>query len=98
LYFALKDTDSVLDGVCWRGSVSKLTFKPTDGLEVICHGRLTTYGARSKYQMIVEHMEIAGVGALLKVLQERKERLTAEGLFDLSRKKKLPFLPQVIGI
>ncbi|MEI8320427.1 MAG: exodeoxyribonuclease VII large subunit [Alphaproteobacteria bacterium] len=98
LYFSLKDSESVLDGICWRGTLGKFPLKPTDGMEVICHGRLTTYGARSKYQIIVDYMEHAGVGALLKLLQERKTKLAAEGLFDVDRKKPLPFLPTTIGI
>ncbi len=97
-YFALKDQDAVMDAVCWRGSMSTLGFAPADGLEVIASGRLSTYPGRSKYQMIVEHMEPAGEGALLKLLEERKRKLAAEGLFALERKKPLPFLPQVIGI
>lgn len=97
-YFCLKDEESVIDAICWRGTLSGLSIRPTDGLEVICHGRITTYGARSKYQIIIESMELAGVGALLKLLQERKEKLMKEGLFELSRKKPLPFLPKKIGI
>lgn len=97
-YFCLKDEESVIDAICWRGTLSGLSLTPADGLEVICHGRITTYGARSKYQIIVESMELAGIGSLLKLLQERKEKLTKEGLFDLSRKKPLPSLPKRIGI
>ncbi len=98
LYFSLKDKDSLLDAICWRGTLSKFSLTPTDGMEVICQGRITTYGARSKYQIIVDHMEVAGVGELLALLEERKKKLAAEGLFDISRKKKLPFLPSTIGI
>ncbi len=98
LYFALKDEESVLDGVCWRGSSSKLGIVPQDGLEVVCCGKITTYPGRSKYQMIVESMQAAGVGALLKLLEERKKKLEAEGLFAKERKKKIPFLPDVIGV
>jgi exodeoxyribonuclease VII large subunit len=97
-YFCLKDEESVIDAICWRGTLSGLSLTPADGLEVVCHGRITTYGARSKYQIIVESMELAGIGSLLKLLQERKEKLTKEGLFDLSRKKPLPSLPKRIGI
>ena len=97
-YFSLKDDTSVIDAICWRGTLSHLSLRPADGLEVICLGRVTTYGARSKYQIIIESMELAGVGALLKLLQERKEKLTKEGLFDLGRKKPLPFMPKKIGI
>lgn len=98
LYFSLKDKDSVLDAICWRGTLSKFSLTPSDGIEVICQGRITTYGARSKYQIIVNHMEVAGVGELLALLEERKKKLSAEGLFEASRKKKLPFLPNIIGI
>lgn len=98
VYFALKDQDAVLDGVCWRGSFQGLSITPQDGMEVIATGRLTTYPGRSKYQIVVESMELAGEGALLKLLEERKRQLGAEGLFDEARKKPLPFLPQLIGI
>ena len=98
LYFALKDDKAVIDGVCWRGNASKLAFVPEDGLEVVCSGKLTTYPARSKYQMVVDHMEPAGAGALMGLLEERKKKLTAEGLFDPARKKQIPFLPKVIGV
>lgn len=98
VYFALKDQDSVLDGVCWRGSFQALSLTPQEGMEVIALGRLTTYPGRSKYQIVVEGMELAGEGALLKLLEERKRKLAAEGLFDEARKKNLPFLPQLIGI
>ena len=97
-YFALKDSDAVLDAVCWRTTAIRLDLKPEDGMEVVCSGRLTTYPGRSKYQLIVERIELAGIGALLRILEERRHRLAAEGLFAAERKKKLPFLPQVIGI
>lgn len=98
LYFALKDEESVLDGVCWRGGAAKLGVVPEDGLEVVCTGKITTYPGRSKYQMIVETMQAAGVGALLKLLEERRKKLEAEGLFSPERKQKIPFLPDVIGV
>lgn len=98
LYFTLKDQDAVMDAVCWRGTSSKLPLKPEDGIEVICTGRLTIYAGRSKYQMIVESMELSGEGTLLKLLEERKKKLAAEGFFALERKKPLPFLPNLIGI
>ncbi len=98
LYFALKDEESVLDGVCWRGGASRLGIVPQDGLEVVCTGKITTYPGRSKYQMVVETMETAGVGALLKLLEERRQKLEAEGLFSPARKKPVPFLPEVIGV
>src|SRR5579864_6538951 len=97
-YFALKDADAVLDAVCWRMTAVRLALKPEDGMEVVCSGRLTTYPGRSKYQLIVDTIELAGVGALLRILEERRRRLAAEGLFAAERKKKLPFLPEVIGI
>jgi exodeoxyribonuclease VII large subunit len=98
LYFALKDAEAVMDAVSWRGQAVKLGIAPEDGMEVICTGRLTTYPGRSKYQMVVERMELAGQGALLKLLEDRKRRLAAEGLFDAARKKPIPFLPEVIGV
>lgn len=98
LYFAIKDEKAVLDCVAWRTSLPKLTFTPEDGLEVVCTGRLTTYPGRSKYQLVVERMEPAGVGALMALLEERKRKLAAEGLFDAARKRPLPFLPRVIGV
>ena len=96
LYFSLKDEGAVLDGVCWRGT--RLAMEPEDGMEVIATGRLSTYAPRSRYQMVVESMELAGAGAMLKMLEERKKKLAAEGLFDAERKKPIPFLPEVIGV
>ena len=98
VYFALKDEQATLDAVLWRGSASKLSFVPEDGLEVVCTGRLTTYPGRSRYQLVVDRMEPAGLGALMAMLEERRRRLTAEGLFDPARKRPLPFLPEVIGV
>jgi len=98
LYFALKDSEAVLDGVCWWGSAGRLGLEPEDGMEVIATGRLTTYGARSKYQIVVERMELAGEGALLKLLEDRRKKLAGEGLFDEEDKQPLPFLPDRIGI
>lgn len=97
-YLGLKDPQSRLDAVCWKGSISKLPFKPEDGLEVVATGKLTTYPGRSNYQMVVEWMEPAGAGALMALLEKRKAALAAEGLFDAARKKPLPFLPEVIGV
>src|SRR5579872_1020094 len=97
-YFALKDADAVIDAVCWRMTAIRLALKPEDGMEVVCTGRLTTYPGRSKYQLVIDSIELAGIGALLKVLEERRQRLAAEGLFAAERKKKIPFLPKVIGI
>jgi len=98
IYFSLKDEKAVLDGICWKGVASKLVTQPQDGLEVICTGRLTTFPGRSKYQMVIESMEVAGEGALLKLLEDLKKKLTAEGIFSQERKKALPFLPKKIGI
>ncbi len=97
-YFALKDAEAVLDAVCWRTTAIRLALKPEDGMEVVCRGRLTTFPGRSKYQLVVDAIELAGVGALLKMLEERRQRLAAEGLFAAERKKKLPYLPAVIGV
>ena len=97
-YFSLKDDKAVLSGVCWRGNVSRLQCRPEDGLEVICTGKISTYPGRSNYQIIVTHMEPAGAGALMALLEKRKHALAAEGLFDENRKQPLPFLPTVIGV
>ena len=98
LYFCLKDADAVLDAVSWRMQAMRLGVQPEDGIEVVATGRLTTYPGRSKYQMVVERMELAGQGALLKLLEDRRKKLAAEGLFDADRKKPIPFLPDVIGV
>lgn len=98
LYFTLKEGDAVLDIVCWVSIAKRLVTAPEDGLEVICVGRITTYPGRSRYQMVVEDIVVAGAGALLKAIEERKKRLAAEGLFDENRKKPIPYLPQVIGV
>ena len=98
LYLTLKDEAAVLDGICWRGSAGKLAVAPEDGMEVIATGRLTTYPARSKYQIVIDQMEMAGEGALLKLLEDRRKKLTSEGLFDDDRKQDLPYLPEIIGV
>jgi len=97
-YFSLKDEGAKIDAVIWRGSFGKLKFKPQEGLEVIATGRLTTFPGSSKYQMVIEALEPAGVGALMALLEERKKKLAAEGLFDAGRKKALPRLPKVVGV
>jgi len=97
-YLSLKDSDAALDAVIWRQTAQRLVVKPEDGIEVVCTGRITTYPGRSKYQLVVESVELAGVGALLKMLEDRRKRLAAEGLFDAARKKPLPYLPEVIGV
>ena len=98
VYLRLKDTQAVLDAVVWRGVAARLAVVPEEGLEVICTGRVTTYAQRSQYQLIVESMELAGEGALLKMLEERRRRLAAEGLFDQERKRPIPTLPETIGV
>ena len=97
-YFTLKDENACIDAVIWRTSTSSLAFRPEDGAEVIATGRLTTYPGRSKYQIVVERLELAGEGALLALLEKRRKALAAEGLFATERKRKLPFLPRVIGV
>ena len=97
-YMSLKDDKAVLDAVCWKGTMAKLAHKPEAGMEVIATGRLTTYPGSSKYQLVIEALEPAGVGALMAMLEKRKKELAAEGLFDASRKKPIPFLPTTIGI
>lgn len=98
VYLTLKDENAVLDAVCWRGTAQRLSVQPEEGMEVIATGKLTTYPGRSKYQMVIEQLELAGEGALLKLLEDRRKRLAAEGLFDAERKRALPFLPRVIGV
>jgi exodeoxyribonuclease VII large subunit len=98
VYFDLKDDKAVLNAVIWRGTAARLRVKPEAGLEVICTGKLSTYAGSSRYQMIVEQVELAGLGALMAMLEQRKKMLAAEGLFDAERKKSLPFLPDVIGV
>ena len=96
MYMTIKDSGAAISVIIWRGT--PVPFKLEDGLEVIITGRFTTYPARSNYQIIVSEIEMAGVGAILKMLEERKRKLAAEGLFDQSRKKPLPRLPQRIGV
>jgi exodeoxyribonuclease VII large subunit len=98
VYFALKDQGAKIDGVIWKGVFGRMRVKPEEGMEVIVTGKLTTYPNRSSYQIIVETLEPAGLGALMALLEERKRKLTAEGLFDEARKQLLPFLPEVIGV
>lgn len=98
LYFTLKDENANLAAVCWRGQVGRLKVKPAEGMEVVVEGRMTTFPGQSKYQIVVDQMALAGVGALMKMLEDRKKKLAAEGLFDEARKKPLPFMPKVIGV
>ncbi len=98
LYFKLKDDEAVLDGVCWKGTAGRLSIAPEDGMEVIATGRITAYAGRSSYQIVVELMELAGQGALLKLLEDRKRKLAEEGLFDSAAKQELPYMPDIIGV
>jgi len=97
-YFTLKDENACIDAVIWRTSAGALAFRPEDGAEVIATGKLTTYPGRSKYQIVVDQLELAGEGALLALLEKRRKALAAEGLFADERKRRLPFLPRVIGV
>lgn len=97
-YFGLKDEKAKIDAVVWRGVFSKLKVRPEEGMEVIAHGRVTSYPGASKYQIVIDRLEPAGVGALMALLEERKKKFTAEGLFAPERKKSVPFLPKVVGI
>ena len=97
-YFGLKDDKSKIDAVIWKGNFQRLRFKPEEGMEVIAQGRITTVPGSSKYQIVIETLEPAGVGALMAILEERKRKLAAEGLFAEERKRKLPFWPDVVGV
>lgn len=97
-YFNLKDENSLLACTCWKNALSKVSFELKDGIEVKAYGRLTTYPGMSRYQLTVEKIEPSGIGALMQILEERKKKLAAEGLFDAARKKKIPFLPRIIGV
>ena len=97
-YLSLKDDVAVLSAVVWKGIASNLSVKPEDGLEVIATGRITTYPGKSNYQLVIESMEVAGQGALLKLLEERKKKFEAEGLFDPAHKRPIPYLPNTIGV
>lgn len=98
VYFSLKDHNAKIDAVIWKGVFSRIKFKPEDGLEVVAVGRITTFPGKSSYQIIIEQMEPAGIGALMALLEERRRKLQAEGIFDSARKRPLPYLPQVVGI
>ncbi|MBA2919190.1 exodeoxyribonuclease VII large subunit [Sphingomonas sp. MAH-20] len=97
-YLTLKDDKACIDAVMWKTGVGALPFRPEDGIEVIATGKLTTYPGRSKYQIVIERLELAGEGALMLLLEKLKAKLGAEGLFDAGAKKKLPFLPRRIGV
>ncbi len=97
-YAALKDDNALIDMVMWKGQAARLAFRPEDGIEVIATGKLTTYPGRSKYQLVVDTLEVAGEGALMLLFEKLKARLGGEGLFDRERKQPLPYLPQAIGV
>ena len=98
IYLDLKDKESVISGIIWKGSASGFEIKPEEGLEVICTGKVTTYKGQSKYQIIIDNIEPAGLGALMALLEKRKKTLADEGLFSKEFKKNIPFLPNVIGV
>ena len=98
LYFSLKDENAVIDACAWRATVGRLKLRLEHGMEVIVTGRVSSYPGSSKYQIVIDSVELAGEGALLKLLEDRRKRLAAEGLFDAARKRPLPFLPEVIGV
>ena len=87
-----------IDAVVWRTTMQRLKFRPEEGMEVIATGKLTTYPGKSSYQIVIDNLEPAGAGALMALLEERKKRLAAEGLFDKERKRPLPYMPRVIGV
>lgn len=97
-YLSLKDENALLSAVCWKGVAMGLPVKPEDGIEVVATGRITTFSGKSSYQLVIENLEVAGTGALLKLLEERRKKFAAEGLFDVAHKKALPYLPEVIGV
>lgn len=98
LYFDLKDASAAINVVMWKGQAQRLPFRPEEGQEVLAEGRLSTFPGRSNYQLICDSLRPAGAGALMQLLEERRRRLAAEGLFDAARKKPIPYLPQVIGV
>ncbi|HRO15361.1 MAG TPA: exodeoxyribonuclease VII large subunit, partial [Paracoccus sp. (in: a-proteobacteria)] len=98
LYFDLKDERAVIAAVCWKGSAARLAHRPEEGMEIIATGRLTTFPGQSRYQLLVEEVEPAGLGALMAMLESRRRALAAEGLFDAARKRPIPWLPDVIAV
>ncbi|KAA0912111.1 exodeoxyribonuclease VII large subunit [Aquicoccus porphyridii] len=98
VYLDLKDDRSVLSGVIWKGVATRLSVQPEEGMEMVATGRITTFGGQSRYQIVIEDLKPAGLGALMAMLEKRKAALAAEGLFAPERKKKLPYLPEVIGV
>ena len=97
-YFSLKDANARLDAVIWRTAFQRLRVKPEEGLEVVATGKLTTFPGKSSYQIVIETLELAGLGALMALLEARRKKLAEEGLFDAARKRKVPFLPKVVGV
>ena len=97
-YFCLKDANARLDAVIWRTTFLRMRIKPEEGLEVVATGKLTTFPGKSSYQIVIEQLELAGLGALMALLEARRKTLAAEGLFDTARKRKTPFLPKVVGV
>lgn len=98
LYFSLKDSEAIINAVCWKWTVIKQKIRLEDGMEIKCIGSVSTYPIQSKYQFVIKEFELAGVGELLKILEERKKKLAAEGYFDLAKKKPIPILPRIIGV
>lgn len=98
LYLDLKDENATISGVVWKGNAQRLKIAPEQGMEVVATGKLTTFPGQSKYQIVIDSLEPAGAGALMAILEERKKKLAAEGLFDAARKRPIPFLPEVIGV
>ncbi len=98
VYFSLKDNSARIDAIVWKGAFARMRVKPEEGMEVIATGKVTTYPGKSSYQIVIDALEPAGVGALMALLEERRKKLAAEGLFDEARKKPLPYLPRVIGV
>jgi len=98
IYMDLKDDRAVISSIVWKGVAGKLSFRPEEGLEVIAEGKLTTFPGRSQYQLVISKLEPAGAGALMALLEERRKKLTKEGLFDEAKKRALPFLPKTIAV
>ena len=98
MYVDVKDDKAVIASIMWKGSVSRLSVRPEEGMEVVVEGKLSTYPGRSQYQLIIDRLEPAGVGALMALLEKRKKQFAAEGLFDDDRKRPLPYLPKTIGV
>src|SRR5215469_481897 len=97
-YFALKDEGAKIEAVIFRSAFARMRLKPEEGLEVFVTGRLTTFPGKSTYQIVIEALELAGIGALMALLEARRRKLAEEGLFDAARKLKVPFLPRVVGV